>query len=342
MTFNVKIKKTGKKFYVKQNEEILFAALRQNIFLPYGCKNGICGLCKGYIISGKILEKPCSLPILSSDDKLLGMTLLCKAIPLTDLEIDINEIITVSNKNIKSKSCHVISIDHKSSNIIILKLRLLGKSNFKYTAGQYINIYLKDGSKRSYSIANFPNDQNFLELHIRHMLGGKFTDYVFTKMKKMDILNFEGPLGDFILQEKINKEIIFIASGTGFAPIKAIIEDILFKDKFKKVILYWGGEKLEDLYFMQFITNLKQEAPNFYFIPVLSDPNKSDNWKGRIGNVHEVVAEDFPNLSNYQVYASGSPKMIKLARNNLINLNKLPFSEFYSDPFTSLADTNKT
>ena len=204
--------------------------------------------------------------------------------------------------------------------------------------GQYIEFILKDGKRRSYSMASPPHHEGPLELHIRHMPGGTFTDHVFGAMKERDILRFEGPLGTFFLREDSDKPIVLLASGTGFAPIKAIIEHAVFKNLNRPMTLYWGGRRKQDLYMTDLAEQWAREVPNFRFVPVLSEPDADDAWTGRTGFVHRAVIEDLPDLSAYQVYACGAPVMVESAQRDFTNHHRLPEDEFYADSFTSAAD----
>ena len=230
---------------------------------------------------------------------------------------------------------------------MIVKLQLPATERFQFLAGQYIEFLLKDGKRRAYSLASAPHAEGPLELHIRHMPGGTFTDFVFgsnesgTMMKEKDILRFEGPLGSFFLREDSEKPIIFLASGTGFAPIKAIIEHIRHQGITRPISLYWGGRRPHDLYHDAQCQTWAQELPNFKYIPVISDALAEDAWTGRTGFVHQAVMHDFPNMSGHQVYACGAPIVVESARNEFVAQCQLPADQFFADAFTSAADLAK-
>jgi CDP-4-dehydro-6-deoxyglucose reductase, E3 len=220
-------------------------------------------------------------------------------------------------------------------------MQLPANDPLRYHAGQYIEFILRDGSRRSYSMANAPHtqgDKPMIELHIRHMPGGKFTDQVFGTMKEKDILRMEGPFGSFFLREDSDKPMVLLASGTGFAPIKAIIEEMEFKGITRPAVLYWGCRSKADLYLDEWALQATQRMPNLRYIPVLSEPKPEDAWTGRTGFVHQAVMADLPDLSGHQVYACGAPIMVESAQKDFIGTCRLPEDEFLADSFTSEAD----
>ena len=213
---------------------------------------------------------------------------------------------------------------------------------FQFLAGQYLEFLLKDGQRRAYSIANAPEQEGPLELHIRHLPGGLFTDFVFgavtPALKEKDILRFEGPLGSFFLREDSKKPIIFVAAGTGFAPIKSIIEQMQAKKIQRPIHLYWGGRRPGDLYLNDLCQAWEKEISDFKYIPVISDALAEDGWQGRTGFVHQAVMVDHPDMQDFQVYACGAPVMVNAARNDFSDKCQLPEEEFFADSFTSAAD----
>jgi CDP-4-dehydro-6-deoxyglucose reductase len=221
---------------------------------------------------------------------------------------------------------------------MVLHLKLPANERLQFLAGQYIEFLLKDGSRRSFSMGNAPHDDEFLQLHVRHVAGGQFTDHVFSKMKERDILRFEGPLGTFFLREDSDKPIVFVASGTGFAPIKSILENAFKKGVTRQMTLYWGGRRPKDLYLNDLAAKWADEHPNFRYVPVVSDALPEDGWTGRTGFVHRAVMQDFPDLSGCQVYACGVPIMVDSARRDFVQNCRLPELEFYADSFTTQAD----
>lgn len=342
MSYQVTLKTSGKQFTVNQDETVLEAALRQNINLPYGCKNGACGSCKGKVLEGQVTHGQHSESAMSRADETGGATLFCCAHPQSDLLIEAREVQGAGDIAIRKVPCRVNAISRHGSDVAILKLQLPASERFQFLAGQYLEFLLKDGQRRAYSIANAPEQEGPLELHIRHLPGGLFTDFVFAAkdpaLKEKDILRFEGPLGSFFLREDSKKPIIFVAAGTGFAPIKSIIEQMQAKKIQRPISLYWGGRRPSDLYMNSLCETWAQDLPDFKYIPVISNALPEDTWDGRSGFVHEAVMTDHPNLKDFQVYACGAPVMVNAARQDFSSQCHLPEEEFFADSFASAAD----
>jgi CDP-4-dehydro-6-deoxyglucose reductase len=318
---------------------VLAAALRQGFVLPYGCKNGACGSCKGKILSGSVDYGVYQPKALTEEEKAQGKALFCQAKPLSDLVLEARTIGAAKDIQVKKLPCRVQKLARLSEDAMQLQLKLPANEKLVYLAGQYIDFLLKDGTRRSFSIANPPHDADLIELHVRHVAGGQFTDHVFGKMKERDILRCEGPLGTFFLREESDKPIVFVASGTGFAPIKAVIEHMFHKGIARPATLYWGGRRPKDLYMNALAEKWAAEHPGFRYVPVISDAQPEDGWSGRTGFVHRAVMQDFPDLSGHQVYACGVPVMVDAARKDFTGACKLPEDEFYADSFTTQADT---
>ena len=334
MSFQVTIKPSDHVFSVESSESVLEAALRQSFGLPYGCRNGACGTCKGKILEGKVDYGVYQESALSEAEKLAGMALFCQAKPQTDLVVEAREINAVKDIQIRKLPCRVQKMERPADDVMVLYLKLPANERLQFLAGQYIDILMKEGKRRSFSMANPPHDDESLQLHVRNIVGGAFTDYVFNKMKEREILRFEGPLGTFFLREDSDKPIIFVASGTGFAPIKGIIEHAFYKESRREMILYWGVRKLSDLYMLQLPQQWQRDHDNFKFIPVLSEALPEDRWQGRSGLVHQAVMDDFADLSGFHVYACGAPVMVEAARRDFAAMRNLSLEEFYSDSFT--------
>jgi CDP-4-dehydro-6-deoxyglucose reductase len=324
---------------VQEGEAVLAAALRQDLVLPYGCRNGACGSCKAKIVEGRVDYGVYQKKALTDDERAQGKALLCQARPLSDLVVEARTISAAKDIQIKVLPCRVQRMDRLADDVIVLYLKLPANERLQFLAGQYVEFLLRDGSRRSFSMGNAPQDDELIQLHVRHLPGGQFTDHVFGKMKERDILRFEGPLGTFFLREDSQKPIVFVASGTGFAPIKSIIEHALHKGIARPMALYWGGRRPKDLYMnalpQQWAT---EHAQLFKYVPVISDALPEDGWTGRTGFVHRAVMQDFPDLSGHQVYACGIPVMVDAARRDFTAQCRLPEDEFYADSFTSQAD----
>ena len=278
---------------------------------------------------------------LSAEEAAQGFILTCCAVPQTDLVLESRQVTDESAFPIKKMPVRVAALDKKSADVMQLRLQLPATETFRYHAGQYIEFILRDGARRAYSMANAPHTQAEapgVELHIRHMPGGKFTDHVFGAMKEKDILRVEGPFGSFYLREDSDKSIVLLASGTGFAPIKALIEQLQFKGSTRAVTLYWGGRRPQDLYLHDWVLARAAEMPQLRYVPVVSDAQPEDGWSGRTGFVHQAVLDDFADLSGHQVYACGAPIVVESARTAYSAQRGLPTEEFYADAFTSEAD----
>jgi CDP-4-dehydro-6-deoxyglucose reductase, E3 len=338
MTFEITIKPSEHSFRCEEGDTVLTAAMRADLMLPYGCRNGACGTCKGRVLAGQVDYGAHQASTLTDEEKKKGLALFCCAKPLTDLTIEVREVRRAGDIQIKRLPCRVESIEKVAPDVAIVRLKLPASERLQYLAGQYVDFLLKDGKRRSFSLATPPDDDSLLELHIRHIPGGFFSDAVFTQYKGREILRFEGPLGSFYLREDSDKPIIFLAGGTGFAPIKAIIEHALHHRIERQMVLYWGARALQDLYLPALPGTWQAAHPNFTFIPVLSEPAPTDAWPGRTGFVHEAVLADFPDLSGYQVYACGAPGMIEAARRDFA-ARGLPAQSFYADSFTYAAET---
>ncbi len=341
MPFTLTLHASGTVLEVNEHETLLEAAHRQGVALPYSCKNGACGSCKGRILQGQVAQGPHAASALSRDEKEQGLALFCCAKAQSDLIVDIAEL-DPNTPRVQRFPCRVIELEPTSApDVRIVKLQRPVQDPIKdrlvYRAGQYIEFLLKDGKRRGYSIATPPHHTGPMELHIRHMPGGTFTDHVFSTMQTRELLRCEGPLGTFYLREDNDCPLLFLASGTGFAPIKAIVEHaILMKDP-RPMTLYWGARKKEDLYLLDLALAWAEQLPNFTFIPVLSEP-EPNTWSGRIGFVHRALAEDYPDLSAHHVYACGAPVMVEAALRDFVAHHQLPRTSFFADAFITAAE----
>lgn len=341
MTFTITVEPSGRIFSAQPDEAMLAAGIRQGIGLPYGCKDGACGSCKCKLVSGTVVHGPHQSKALSVDEEAAGYVLTCCGVAHSDVVIESRQVTEVGAFPIKKMPVRVSALERASHDVMVLRLQLPASDAFQYHAGQYVEFLLRDGDRRSYSMANAPHTQSAapsLELHLRHMPGGKFTDTVFGTMKEKDILRIEGPYGSFFLREDSAKPMVLLASGTGFAPIKAIIEHMQFKAITREATLYWGGRRPADLYQSAWIEAKLAEMPNLHYVPVVSNALPDDAWTGRTGFVHEAVLQDFPDLSGHEVYACGAPIVIDSAKRDYTSKAGLPEESFFADSFTSAAD----
>lgn len=341
MNHSVTIFPSEKQFECEAGESILTAALRANLILPYGCKNGACGSCKADLLAGEVEHSAYQSHALPDEEKTRGKVLTCCAKPLGPITLNVRELKGLGDILVKKMPCRVNSIEKPTPDVAILKLQLPANEVLQFKAGQYIEFILRDGSRRSYSLANPPQAEGGIELHLRHMPGGVFTDHVFNAMKPREILRFEGPLGTFFLRES-TKPVVLLASGTGFAPLKSLLEDAFFRQVDRTFVLYWGGRRLRDLYSAELARQWEYTHRNFRFVPVLSEPTAECAWQGRTGFVHHAVLEDFPDLSGHEVYACGAPVVVYSAQADFTAQCCLPTDAFYADAFTSRADEDSS
>ena len=341
MSFNITVQPSGRSFVAQADETLLAAAMRNGIGLPYGCKDGACGSCKCKKLEGTIVQGTHQLKALSLDEAARGFILTCCATALTDVVIESRNVTDESAFPIKKMPTRVASMAKASHDVMLVRLQLPAADVFKFHAGQYVEFMLRDGERRAYSMANAPHtqlDTPGLELHIRHTPGGKFTDHVFSAMKEKDILRMEGPFGSFFLREDSAKPIVMLASGTGFAPIKAMLQQLQQSASTRRVMLYWGARRRVDLYQHGWCLQMAADMPWLQYVPVLSEAAAEDGWTGRTGFVHHAVMRDCPDLSAHQVYACGAPVMVDSAELDFVARCALPPDEFYADAFTSEAD----
>ncbi len=344
MSFQITLQPAARSFAVERDEAILPAAIRQGIGLPYGCRDGACGSCKSKLIEGRVIHGAHQLKALSVAEEEAGFILTCCATPQTDCTVEARSVPGDGEYPVLKMPSRVLSIEKPAPDVAVLRLQLPANQNLQYRAGQYVEFILQganSGARRSYSMANAPDSLGSppaIELHLRHMPGGKFTDHVFTAMKEKDILRMEGPFGSFFLRDDSAKPMILLASGTGFAPIKAIIQQLQHKSVQRPAVLYWGCRRQADLYQHDWCLQAAAQTPSLRYVPVLSEPTADDHWTGRTGFVHQAVMADWPDLSGHQVYACGAPVMVDSAQRDFVARCGLPAEEFYADAFTSEAD----
>ena len=341
MAFQIVVQPSGRSFTVEGDETVLSAGIRQGVNMPYGCKDGACGSCKCKKISGDVQLGTYQTKALSDEERAQGWVLTCCATALSDVVLESKQVTSADAFPIKKMPVRVAALDKVSSDVMRVTLQLPATELMQFHAGQYVEFLLRDGSRRAYSMANAPHtlaaDAPKVELHIRHMPGGKFTDHVFGAMKEKDIQRVEGPHGSFYLREDSDAPIVLLASGTGFAPIKALMEHMQYKGITRPTRLYWGGRRPADLYLNDWVLAQLPLMPHLHYIPVVSDALPEDAWTGRTGFVHSAVLQDTPDLAGYQVYACGAPIVVDSAQRDYVAHGLSP-DEFYADAFTSEAD----
>ncbi len=336
MTYTVRVAQSDIAFDCAPDQTILAAARAAGYELPYSCRNGVCGSCKGSVNSGSV-DLPESLAGITQQERAAGCTLFCLARPTSDVEIGARSITKFDPNAHKTVDAKVYRVTRVTDDISLLQLRFPIGTKVRFKAGQYLQVILGDGSRRSFSMANPPQQSDGVQLHVRHVPNGRFSVYLEAAAQAGDIVRVELAFGDFHLREESGKPIVFVASGTGFAPIKSILEDA-FRRKLtsRPMTLYWGGRRSRDLYLADQAAKWAQQYPNFKFVPVLSEPE--DGWSGRTGFVHRAVMEDLPSLAAHEVYACGVPAMINAARRDFVDECALPRDAFFCDAFVTTAE----
>ncbi len=327
--FSIENQISGKTFPINKDETILDAAISHGINFPYGCQKGFCGQCKATILEGEVYYEDEVPNGITEQEIADGMALLCQCNVKSDVKLTVSEIDSVDDIELKTMPCRVEKISHLSGDVVKLLLKIPGSESLQYLAGQYIDLAHPDFEPRAFSIANAPVNSSTIELHIRVIEGGKFTNYISNDLEKKSLLKIEGPKGSFYFIEDSDKPAILVAGGTGFAPIKSIIEHMIETNSDREAFIYWGVRDEPDLY-MSLPEEWSKEYDNIHFVPVLSEPN--ENWKGRTGFVHDSVLEDFEDLIDYEVYACGPPVMVEAVANTFIGKG-MKKDNFYSDAF---------
>jgi CDP-4-dehydro-6-deoxyglucose reductase, E3 len=329
----VLIENSGHIFDVRPSQTVLEAAIEAGINMPYGCRNGACGACKGKLLTGKVYHDDYQGSAMSDAELAGGQALFCCARPLEDLVIECRQIDMVQGIKPRILPVRVQKKEQINDDVMVLHLQLPGTEPLIFMAGQYLEFLLKDGRRRAFSIANAPHETGFIELHIRKIAGGHFTEQVFNEMPLKTILRVEAPLGSFFLREQNDKPIIMVAGGTGFAPIKGMLEHMIYQNIQRPVLLYRGARQVSDLYMDELCQRWAEFMPNISYIPVISGAETEDGWSGRRGLVHQAVLEDHADLSGFEVYVCGAPGMVDIAKETFV-ARGLSEQEFYSDAFT--------
>ncbi|MGB4227108.1 MAG: CDP-6-deoxy-delta-3,4-glucoseen reductase [Candidatus Dechloromonas phosphoritropha] len=334
MSHQITVRPSGRQFVADDDESVLDAALRQGLTMPYGCRDGACGSCKGKVLAGCVDYGKAQAEALSDEEKAAGMALFCCATARSDLTLECWQLGSSSDIPVKTLPSRIEKMERLAPDVMAIHLKLAASERLQFLAGQYVEVLLKSGKRRSFSLANAPHDDALLQLHVRHIPGGVFTDQVFSSLKVREILRISGPHGTFYLREESTKPMILLAGGTGFAPIKAIVEHAIAEKCARPLHIYWGARTRVDLYQNALPEQWAAEHTNVSYVPVLSEAAADDHWTGRTGFVHQAVLADFPDLSGHQVYACGAPAMIDAARRDFAAICKLPEEEFFADAFT--------
>ena len=346
MSYRVVIEPSGRTFHCETGETLLAAGLRQEVVLPYGCRDGACGSCRARVLSGTVAHGAHQERALSATDEAAGWALMCVAHAESDVTIECHAVVADGVFPARKLPTRVAAIDRVADDVIVLRLQLPASEHYRYRAGQYLDVLLRDGSRRSYSMANAPGEAKQIELHVRHMPGGLFTDVLFgavqPEVRVRDILRIEGPLGTFFVRDSEAAPMVLLASGTGYAPIKAILEQAIADRLARPMYFYWGGRRRQDLYQHEdaeaLVAQARAVGMTVHYVPVLSEPQIGGEWGGRVGLVHEAVMADLPDLSAFEVYACGAPVMVEAARRDFAARCGLRPDAFFADAFVSQAD----
>lgn len=322
---------SGKFFNIKSGASILDAAELGRLQLPYSCRTGRCSTCRCKVISGEteVLQEEVGL---SDAEKNEGWILSCVRTAVTDLNLEVEDLGGVVLPEVKTLPCRINSIDKLAPDVVRVVLRWPSTADFSFIPGQYIDVIGPGAVRRSYSLANASLADKQLELHIRSVHGGTMSQYWFEQAKVNDLLRLNGPMGTFFLRDVAGLDLVFLATGTGIAPVKAMLEsmhDFAAEQQPRNVTVLWGGRTQQDLYF-----DVAGIPGRFNFIPVLSRADPL--WTGARGYVQQALLAALPDLSQAAVYACGSDAMIRDAQTTLTAAG-LPTSRFYSDAFVCSA-----
>lgn len=332
---SVTLQASGKKFRVLPGESVLVAAQRAGLALPYSCLAGVCGSCKATLVSGECFY-PRNPPIaLNASEQARHQVLLCQAVPACDLVIAAREVASVADMPRRPFTLKLVDKSLLGADVALLTLLSARGERMRRLPGQYLDVLLDDGKRRAFSIANAPHDNDAIELHVRRVSGGGFTSWVFDEMAVGAILHVEGPLGTFVPREDSERPILMVAGGTGFAPVKALIEHFLHLGSLRPITLYWGARAAADLYLSALPERWARDATSFHFVPVIADAQHAEGL--RVSLVHEAVLEDHPDLSRFDVYMSGPPALIDAGRRSFVQAG-LPEERLYYDSFDYAPD----
>jgi CDP-4-dehydro-6-deoxyglucose reductase len=324
LDYQISVAQSDVVFRCEAGETVLDAAERSGYSVPYSCRKGVCSTCEGGVTSGSGRST-----VQGDVEGPTERTLLCCLRPSSDMTIAPRRIEKREPVVRKTLDMTVYRLTQPAADVSILHLRMPVGVRAKFRAGQYLQIELEDGSRRNYSMANPPHENDSVQLHVRHVPGGKFSEGTLRGLEKGQQLRIELPFGEFSLQDESTRPAILIATGTGFAPVKSIIEDAIKRKLDRRFYLYWGARRFEDLYLAE-LAQKWHAGGKLTFVPVLSEPR--EDWTGRSGFVHETVLEDFGSLAGFQVYACGNPAMTNAARETFTKAG-LPDDDFFSDAF---------
>jgi CDP-4-dehydro-6-deoxyglucose reductase len=334
---------TGQRFVADAQEPVLTAALRAGLNLPHSCKGGHCASCRARVIEGSFQYPDVGLPAgITAEEARQHYVLLCQARPMSDMIVETREVRPAADVEVKSLPCRIDRLDRLTDDVMAVFLRLPAVEEFRFVPGQYLDVMLPQGRRRSFSIANSPSDGRLLELHVRKASASGFTALLFDRMRAGTLLRIEGPLGQFWFRSDSPRPALFVGGGTGYAPLRAMLRHLLAQGDQRPVTLYWGGRTTADLYEHDWLVDIAAKHEHFDYRPVISEPQESAataaRWNGRTGYVHEAVLRDIAHLAAYDVYASGPPAMVEAIRAQFA-ARGLPRDQLYFDSFDYAPDT---
>lgn len=328
-SFTVTFAPAGAQVTCSDGESVLEAALAAGFFPNHSCRRGQCNSCEAKVLSGEVVYPDGFVPEGVRPDRVLT----CMVRPASDVVLDAPEVSATAGQRVVQTGARVVEVRHASADVAIVRLQVPPAAGFDFEPGQYVDVVLRDGARRSYSMANAPASDGIIEWHVRALPGGRFSNHVYDKLKARDMLRIEGPFGTFMLQQT-DAPMILLASGTGLAPILSMLRAHGDRIAARGAVLYWGGARAGDLYGLSDLAVALARYPGIGFVPVLSAPEP--DWTGRTGFVHQAVAEDFADMSKHEVYACGNPLMVDAARHVFVHDNALPEAHFFSDAFVTV------
>jgi CDP-4-dehydro-6-deoxyglucose reductase len=331
MRHNISCEPLGLRFEAAEGETLLSAALAHGHILPHSCRSGVCGTCKVKVTAGVVDLEGAKLNGLSEQELADGYVLLCQAKPRSAITVECNVVEETRHIPVRRIASRVASLERLSDDVVRIRLKLPDGDPLVFAAGQHVNVVLPGGVRRCVSLANPPSEDGCLEMHLRNY-GGTLSKYVFQTAKENDLLRLEGPLGTFVIRRDSEKPIIFVASGTGFSPIKSMIDHQIQQGSTRPMTLYWGGRQPKDIYLNEIVERWVKET-GLHYVPVVSNATDEDEWGGRRGYVHDAVVRDYADLSGHQVYVCGSPLVIDAARLDFIARCNLAPRDFFADEF---------
>lgn len=335
--YSVRIDPHGRILRVNEDRPVLEAALASGLNLPHSCKSGHCGSCRARLKSGEIRYPGDRRPLgLTEQEAQAGYVLLCQARPASDLTVEARIIARVSEVEIKTLPCRVARLASLAPDVMQVFLRLPAVESLPFLPGQYLDFLVEDGRRRSFSIASPPHDSELIELHVRRVAGGGFTERLFGHVNTGALLRIEGPMGQFVYREGTTP-LIMVAGGTGFAPLKSMLRHILERGPARDIHLYWGARQPQDLYEEARVLEWLQRHPRLKFTAVLSEAGAVGAPHRRLGWVHEAVLQDYPRLDEFDVYTAGPPALIEAIRASFprqgLSEDRLHFDSFdYAPP----------